>query len=207
MQGVGPGGGLSFELLEQAGHRGMPFLQFRCHHGIIRRQRKVAEIETGPHRTPRQRISPGRSGGLPPSRRDDSYRVLPWSDRAQLVMLDPAEILGQPEVQRCSLIEVPDLIGENPVPPAHLTLRQQEVDGREGATRPPAVRRLDGGRRTVHFTVVATLRMGYQAQGGDQRQVAVHRRGHLPSDPVMPLSIPLRVATFSIKVESKVGVP
>ena len=90
-----------------------------------------------------------------------------------------ALIVEQQQLDRVSLVVVPDLVGIYAVPPAELALGKQEVDRRQRGPLNIAIEHLDSMRRAKHLRVVPTLRVRTHVEQLDQLSRArMHRGAH-----------------------------
>jgi hypothetical protein len=149
------------------------FRQITQHHEVV-------EDETGADAATDERVGAGAACRLPGTRRHHAQGLgtgvgLEGADERGL---DLCELeVADKQLERRALVVMPGLVREHAVPPAHLAGSEQEVDGRQRRTRRPAIVWRHGRRRSMHFAVVAALRVRSQPEAFDEVCCAraVHR--------------------------------
>jgi hypothetical protein len=161
------------------------------HSRVIGGQRKITEVEPGPHRASDQSVTSRGTGSLPPAGGHVQDRSLRTGELAESLLSDCIHLgWRHPEVERRSLVEMPDLVGADPVPAADAACWQKEVNGCERGPGTPPVTWLDQERRAKYLAVVTPLRMGNQAEGGNKSRAAIAQgRPDLPTSAGLVLSI------------------
>jgi hypothetical protein len=96
--------------------------------------------------------------------------------------VDAALIINPIDHERIAFMEMPRLIGSDPVPPAVLALNEQKVDHRQRRPCRSLIQRLHLVRRPEDFPKISAFGMSLQAQLSNQFPWPVMHRLAMISD-------------------------
>jgi hypothetical protein len=123
-------------------------------------QLKVRELETWAHGASYKRVRSRGVRGLPPIGWDHMHWLPIIIEAPQNMGSHLLEVgIRREQHERIAFVEVPDFVGSNSVPSAHLSGGEQEVDGRERRTLGPLIGRVHARGGAVHLSEVAAFRM------------------------------------------------
>lgn len=155
---------------DQLGHLAPPRPDIYSSLGVGGEHPKIREVEPRANRTSHERIGRKRPRRLPvprPDRADRSPAV--GAKRTQSV---PDEVVTRgtqlEELERSTLVEMPDLIRGDLMPAADRALGQEEIDGRERSTRSASISGRDLRAGSEELPKKAPLGMRAQREGRDQ---------------------------------------
>src|SRR5205814_7253297 len=125
------------------------------------------DFEPRTYRAADQRVGTRRSRGRPCSRRHYNRGTRYTRHRSELQAAQAA-IIEQHQLDRVTLVIMPDLVGHHAMPATEFTRGQQEIDRGERGPFDLPVEHLDALRGAELLDIVPTLRMRAHAEGVQQ---------------------------------------
>ena len=145
-------------------------LRKKRQHLLSSAQLEIMEVKTRGDGAAHKAVSPLRARRLPPSRGNGTDRLAAARKRAKGHTLHAVERRrGHEELDRPAFAEVPDLVRTDPVPPAVLPRREQEVDAGDGRARRAFVAGPHLAGRAVDLAEDPPFGVGIEPEPPDKR--------------------------------------
>jgi len=135
---------------------------------IRRDHLEVLKIESGTDCASHQAVFTARLRRLPAARGNHTKRTTIRRTARECLFVHAILIINPVEDERIAFMEMPRLIGSDPVPPAVLAFNKQKVDRRQRRPRRSLIQRLHLVRRPEDLPEVSAFRMRLQTQLSNQ---------------------------------------